>query len=476
MIYMALSHRLGIPLQLIRYEDKLLFKWKPSDKNNSEIIIIIRMTAVVMFLKIMFRKGCVLFSSIVNDTLVKITTVKILIRNRKKKLSTWVYRRELSCTVAFLFICFIKSSENVEVTHPYYKINWQDLSETERSLVCQYPCSTKSFLIHLAHDSFHSTDESSADFGFVTEKIAAAGMILLLSSFPGDNDDSLFWYYIHEAANFCLKNELHIETIAEICGKNFNNISSVEGKMKIRNISADAQRLLSVQRKGPKPIKAKRRRKETLVKFATGMIVNVNSDDRCGVIFGWDEIYRPVNDPRNESDTSSFNLRRDQPFYSVLLRDGSTCYVPQESVTFRWIPCPINQFEVGRYFERFNDVVYEPNPEHSSEYPDEDRLREEISILNRLPQLKKTKGILGAFDGQLKDNILQNQNVCEMQFAYKKEKTLERKDKNNDAADTDTSNKWDSDTLSVLGQYTTSEDVNATEPAVIHLAPHLHQK
>ncbi|KAB7499515.1 hypothetical protein Anas_13512 [Armadillidium nasatum] len=234
---------------------------------------------------------------------------------------------------------FFSISENVEVTHPYHKINWEDLSETERSLVCQYPCSTKSFLKHLAHDSFHFTDESSADFGFVTENIAAAGMILLLSSFHGDNDDSLFCRS-SIAANFCLENELHIETIAEICGKNFNNISSVEGKMKIRNISADAQRLLSVQRKGPKPIKAKRRRKETRVKFATGMIVNVNSEDRYGVIFGWDE-------------------------------DGSSCYAPEESVTFRRRPCAINQFEVGRYFKRFNGAVYEPNPEHSSEYPDE---------------------------------------------------------------------------------------------------------
>ncbi|KAB7499516.1 F-box only protein 21 [Armadillidium nasatum] len=161
--------------------------------------------------------------------------------------------------------------------------------------------------------------------------------------------------------------------------------------MKIRNISADAQRLLSVQRKGPKPIKAKRRRKETLVKFATGMIVNVNSEDRCGVIFGWDEIYRPVNDTKNESDISSFNFRSDQPFYSVLLKDGSTCYAPQESVTFRRRPCAINQFEVGRYFKRFNGAVYEPNPEHSSEYPDDHRLREEICILHRTPYLKKRR-------------------------------------------------------------------------------------
>merc|ERR1712013_710185 len=68
-------------------------------------------------------------------------------------------------------------------------------------------------------------------------------------------------------------------------------------------------------------------------------------------------------------------LKDKQPFYNVLVADGSQRYAAQENLVPLDRPCPVPHPEVGRYFKCLHPTVgYIPNAELALEYPDENQL------------------------------------------------------------------------------------------------------
>lgn len=80
-----------------------------------------------------------------------------------------------------------------------------------------------------------------------------------------------------------------------------------------------------------------------------------------------------------------YNLpnKEKQPFYNVLVGDGSTRYAAQENLEPCRQPSEIKHPEIGKYFNEFVKNHYIPNEQKASEYP------EDVSALNQyLSELK----------------------------------------------------------------------------------------
>lgn len=69
-----------------------------------------------------------------------------------------------------------------------------------------------------------------------------------------------------------------------------------------------------------------------------------------------------------------------QPFYKVLVDDGSTRYAAQENLAIEWKIQTIVHSEVGRYFTGYTGRYYELNNEIRAEYPDDEGARDEIYL------------------------------------------------------------------------------------------------
>ena len=65
-----------------------------------------------------------------------------------------------------------------------------------------------------------------------------------------------------------------------------------------------------------------------------------------------------------------------QPFYNVLVEDGSMRYAADENLEMAK-PRRISHPVIGRYFKHFHsDIGYEPNEELAKEYPEDKNVRE----------------------------------------------------------------------------------------------------
>lgn len=71
----------------------------------------------------------------------------------------------------------------------------------------------------------------------------------------------------------------------------------------------------------------------------------------------------------------SLKHQNNQPFYNVLVSDGSHRYAAQENLIIMEEPVLTTHSEIGRYFKTFNGTFYVPNEELHSEYPDDEKVR-----------------------------------------------------------------------------------------------------
>lgn len=71
-----------------------------------------------------------------------------------------------------------------------------------------------------------------------------------------------------------------------------------------------------------------------------------------------------------------------QPFYNVMLSNGSTRYMPQEQITIEWkTKAEIENLfssQIGRYFTHYNGRNYELNEQMKMMYPDDQQAVDEI--------------------------------------------------------------------------------------------------
>ena len=83
--------------------------------------------------------------------------------------------------------------------------------------------------------------------------------------------------------------------------------------------------------------------------------------------------------------------KENQPFYNVLVEDGSNRYAADENLEIAK-PVRINHPAIGRYFKHFHsDIGYEPNEELSKNYPEDKDVREHLYLYpNKSPNLSET--------------------------------------------------------------------------------------
>ncbi|CAH0554702.1 unnamed protein product [Brassicogethes aeneus] len=121
-------------------------------------------------------------------------------------------------------------------------------------------------------------------------------------------------------------------------------------------------------------IKAARRTEN--LKFAVGMVMTHLALNYKCVIYDWDLVCLADREWQIQNNVDKLNLKDKQPFYNVLVEDGSRRYVAQENLR----PTENTGFlylndEVGRHFSHFFETHYVPNAEKEKEYPADKKVR-----------------------------------------------------------------------------------------------------
>ena len=84
--------------------------------------------------------------------------------------------------------------------------------------------------------------------------------------------------------------------------------------------------------------------------------------------------------------------RDNQPFYNVLVEDGSNRYAADENLEVTK-PVRINHPAIGKYFKHFHSLGYEPNEELAKDYPEDKDVRERFYLTSNSPNPSETMDI-----------------------------------------------------------------------------------
>nr|XP_027235995.1 F-box only protein 21-like isoform X2 [Penaeus vannamei] len=144
----------------------------------------------------------------------------------------------------------------------------------------------------------------------------------------------------------------------------------------IEEMLADCERILESQKDVPRPISPNPRYRE--VSYAIGMVMQHKRYHYTCVIFGWDRECRMPSDWVQRMGVYNLLYKTKQPFYNVLVYDGSHRYAAQENLEIAPDPRPITHSDVGKYFKKFNGTHYIPNTELEQEYPEDEPVRNEL--------------------------------------------------------------------------------------------------
>ncbi|KAK3932509.1 F-box only protein 21 [Frankliniella fusca] len=125
-----------------------------------------------------------------------------------------------------------------------------------------------------------------------------------------------------------------------------------------------------------KPLPAPQtRRKAPSVQFAVGMSMFHKQYNYSCVITGWDSKCLATDAWKQEMRVQCLTFKDNQPFYNVLVPDGTTRYAAQENLEPLTANHERNVFnqhpDVGRYFETYKNGYYIPNMLKLLEYPDD---------------------------------------------------------------------------------------------------------
>lgn len=115
------------------------------------------------------------------------------------------------------------------------------------------------------------------------------------------------------------------------------------------------------------------------IAYAVGMIMRHRLFNYICVIYGWDPLCAASEDWIRQMGVENLPMKSQQPFYNVLVEDGSTRYAAQENLEVADEPVWVNHLEVGRYFEKFCKIYYIPNAEKQMEYPQDDEVRLQLA-------------------------------------------------------------------------------------------------
>ncbi|XP_060528394.1 F-box only protein 21-like [Cylas formicarius] len=112
------------------------------------------------------------------------------------------------------------------------------------------------------------------------------------------------------------------------------------------------------------------------IKYAVGMVMEHQTLSYKCVICDWDPVCLAAVEWQVQNNVDRLLLKDDQPFYNVLVEDGSHRYVAQENLkpTTSKGALHLND-DVGRHFSHFFQTHYVPNAEKEKEYPEDQRVR-----------------------------------------------------------------------------------------------------
>merc|ERR1712059_201426 len=89
------------------------------------------------------------------------------------------------------------------------------------------------------------------------------------------------------------------------------------------------------------------------------------------VVYGWDPVCTASRSWISQMGVDRLERQDKQPFYNVLVSDGSTRYAAQDNLE-PCQPCLVTHPEVGKYFTAFrSDLGYVANRQLAADYPDE---------------------------------------------------------------------------------------------------------
>ncbi|KAJ9575100.1 hypothetical protein L9F63_007761, partial [Diploptera punctata] len=114
------------------------------------------------------------------------------------------------------------------------------------------------------------------------------------------------------------------------------------------------------------------------VTYAVGMIMRHRQYNYRCVIYGWDPLCAASQEWIRQMGVDNLPMKSHQPFYNVLVEDGSTRYAAQENLEVATEAVWINHLEVGRYFDKFCTTYYVPNSEKEEEYPQDAEVRQKF--------------------------------------------------------------------------------------------------
>lgn len=115
---------------------------------------------------------------------------------------------------------------------------------------------------------------------------------------------------------------------------------------------------------------------EKPVQFWIGMVAKHKKYNYTCVIYGWDPVCAASQSWIYQMSVHELPKQDKQPFYNVLVEDGSNRYAADENLEYI-APVEVAHDEIGRFFEEFcPQKGYIPNDEKKMEYPDDQAIME----------------------------------------------------------------------------------------------------
>ncbi|XP_065324802.1 F-box only protein 21-like isoform X1 [Gordionus sp. m RMFG-2023] len=109
------------------------------------------------------------------------------------------------------------------------------------------------------------------------------------------------------------------------------------------------------------------------VLYSIGMIMTHKKYKYICVIISWDPFCRASEEWKRQMGVNKLQENGEyQPFYHVLVKDGTTRYAAQENLTFAPAPCFITHPDIGMYFEEYKGSHYTANLRKKMEYPEDE--------------------------------------------------------------------------------------------------------
>ncbi|XP_019349308.2 F-box only protein 21 isoform X3 [Alligator mississippiensis] len=105
--------------------------------------------------------------------------------------------------------------------------------------------------------------------------------------------------------------------------------------------------------------------------FSIGLIMKHKRYGYNCVIYGWDPTCMMGHEWIRNMNVHSLPHGPHQPFYNVLVEDGSCRYAAQENLEYNTEPHEIPHPDIGRYFSEFTGTHYLANTELEMRYPED---------------------------------------------------------------------------------------------------------